>query len=247
MPPQPRRSTGDRQARRLDLPPPFRPVMLREVGDAFAHASERAAALGAGALVFVGRFDLAEFAVVLEPEEPLATARLAFYAGMVALADALASLAPPEKPIAIDWPDAIRVDGGLIGGGRLGWPAGCDDGTVPEWLVFGVAIRTVAMSAAGAGRHPPATALAEEGFAEASAERLAETFARYFMSALERWREGGFALVARDYAARLSRRSGTVGTIDESGDLRLGGRGRSLAAALATVSWLDPETGGPRL
>ena len=56
-----------------------------------------------------------------------ALARRAFYAGMVALADALAAHAPPEKPMTIDWPDAIRVDGGLIGGGRLAWPENADE------------------------------------------------------------------------------------------------------------------------
>ena len=55
----------------IELPPPFRLVTLREVGDAFAHASAHAAEEGAGTLVYVGRFDLAEFAVVLEPDEPL--------------------------------------------------------------------------------------------------------------------------------------------------------------------------------
>ena len=85
----------------LDLPPAFRLVTLREVGDAFAHAKANAAELGAGTLVYVGRFDLAEFAVVLEPDEPLRTARRAFYAGMAALADALIAHAPPEKPIAL--------------------------------------------------------------------------------------------------------------------------------------------------
>ena len=70
----------------LNLPPGFRLVTLREVGDAFVHAKANAAELGAGTLVFVGRFDLAEFAVVLEPEEPLRSARCAFYAGMAALA-----------------------------------------------------------------------------------------------------------------------------------------------------------------
>ena len=70
----------------LDLPPPFRLISLREVGDAFAHASSVASDAGAGTLVYVGRFDLAEFAVVLEPEEPLEIARRAFYAGLVALA-----------------------------------------------------------------------------------------------------------------------------------------------------------------
>src|SRR6476646_11620162 len=98
--------------RALDLPPPFRLVVLREVGDAFAHACANAAELGAGTLVFVGRFDLAEFAVVLEPDEPLASARVAFYAGMVALGDALAAAAPPQKPIAIEWPAAVYVDHG---------------------------------------------------------------------------------------------------------------------------------------
>src|SRR5438132_5854364 len=103
--------------RALDLPPTFRLVTLREVGDAFAHAKANAAELGAGTLVFVGRFDLAEFAVVLEPDEPLRTARRAFYAGMNALIDALMAHAPPEKAVACIWPDAITVDQGLIGGG----------------------------------------------------------------------------------------------------------------------------------
>src|SRR5580693_574543 len=106
-------------AQGLDLPPPFRAVALREVGDAFVHAVQIAADAGAGTLVHVGRFDLAEFAVVLEPDEPLRTARRALYAGLTALADALAVHAPPERPISFDWPDAIRMGGGLVGGARL--------------------------------------------------------------------------------------------------------------------------------
>src|SRR6266702_4228354 len=122
MPLQRRDGRSDRLVRALDLPPPFRLVALREVGAAVAHARDQAGELGAGTLVFVGRFDLAESAVVLEPEEPLADARRVFYAGMVALVDALAALAPPETPIAIDWPDAVFIDGGLVGGGHLASP-----------------------------------------------------------------------------------------------------------------------------
>src|SRR5262245_49717719 len=117
---RPRLRTSSRPA--FDLPPPFRLVTLREVGDAFAHATRVAAEEGAGTLVYVGRFDLAEFAVVLEPEEPLKTARRALYAGLTALADALAVHAPPERPITFDWPDGVRVNGGLVGGARLAWP-----------------------------------------------------------------------------------------------------------------------------
>ena len=140
--------------RELALPPPFTLVTLREVGDAFAHAVSIAAEQGAGTLVYVGRFDLAEFAVVLEPDEPLRTARRAFYAGMAALADALLAYAPPEKPITIDWPDAIRVDGGLVGGGRLAWPEGAREDEPPPWLVFGAMIRTVSMTETEPGLHP---------------------------------------------------------------------------------------------
>src|SRR5215470_11427289 len=138
----------------LDLPPPFRLVTLREVGDAFKHAQSVAAAEGAGTLVHVGRFDLVEFAVVLEPEEPLRAARRVLYAGLAALADALAVHAPPEKPIRFDWPDAIRVDGGLVGGGRLAWPSGADDNAPPTWLVFGAMIRTVALGEEEPGVRP---------------------------------------------------------------------------------------------
>src|ERR1700690_1127582 len=105
----------------LILPPPFTLVRLRELGDAFAHAQSIAFEQGAGTLVYVGRFDLAEFAVVLEPDEPLRTARRAFYAGMAALTDALMAHAPPEKPIVCIWPDSIYVDQGLVGGAQFAW------------------------------------------------------------------------------------------------------------------------------
>ena len=238
--------------RSLALPPPFRLVLLREVGDAFVHACVHAAALGAGTLVFVGRFDLAEFAVVLEPDEPLATARCAFYACMVALGDALAAPAPPEKPIVIQWPDAVYIDGGLIGGGRLAWPAHADECAAPDWLVFGAAIRTAFPHREEPGLHPRSTALAEESFADVSSERLAEGFARHLMVAVDRWQEKGFAPIAKDYISRLEPRSGVSSNIGENGDLVIRRDGeviehRYLLPALKVPSWLDPRTGGPRL
>src|SRR5260370_40702344 len=91
----------------LDLPPAFRLVSLREVGDAFAHAQGIAAEEGAGTLVWGGRFDVVEFAVVLDPDEPLADARRAFYAGMSPLGDPLGVPAPPAKPVHLAWPDPV--------------------------------------------------------------------------------------------------------------------------------------------
>ena len=243
---------GALSAPALDLPPPFRLVTLREVGDAFAHAKSVAAAEGAGTLVYVGRFDLVEFAVVLEPEEALKTARRAIYAGLAALADALAVHAPPERPINFDWPDAIRVDGGLVGGGRLAWPPGADENEPPAWLVFGAMIRTVALGAEEPGLRPLSAALEEEGFDDLGSGALVESFARHFMVAIDAWQESGFGEVAKSYLARLAPESGVRRDIDDNGDLlvrRLGKvdvERRSLERALAEPSWLDPASGGPR-
>ncbi|WP_349643751.1 biotin/lipoate--protein ligase family protein [Bradyrhizobium sp. CCH5-F6] len=228
-------------------------MRLRESGDAFAHACRIAPESGAGTLVYVGRFDLAEFAVVFEPAEPLRSARRVFYAGMVALTDALRAYAPPSKPITIDWPDAVRIDGGLVGGGRMGWPLAAGEDAPPPWLVFGAMIRTVAMNDDDPGIHPLASALDQEGFGEAGAAQITESFARHLMLALDGWRVDGFDSVARNYLTRMPRERRTVQRIDDCGDVltrRIGTdtiERSDLVQALATPSWLDPALGGPRL
>jgi len=240
-----------RLPRQLDLPPPFRLVALREAGDAFAHALAHALEFGAGTLVFVGRFDVAEFAVVFEPEEALQKARRGFYAGMAALADALCALAPPETPIAIDWPDALTVRRRFVGGGRLAWPAGADEQTIPGWLVFGGVIRAVSMRSGEVALHPSSTSLADEGFGEVGADRLVEGFARHLMLAVDRWQEDDFAAIGRSYLARLPFERGVDRAIDERGNLQIERPGEpvsclDLRAALATPSWLRRSYGGPR-
>ncbi|MDE2330967.1 MAG: biotin/lipoate--protein ligase family protein [Bradyrhizobium sp.] len=237
----------------INLPPPFTLVRLREGRDAFAHAVEIAEESGAGTLTYVGRFDLAEFAVVLEPGEPLRTARRAFYAGMVALTDALRAYAPPIKEIVIDWPDAIRVDGSLVGGGRLGWSSSAKEDEPPRWLVFGAMIRTVAMTDKEAGVYPLASALDQEGFGEAGAVQLTESFARHLMRVLDAWQTDGFDGIAREYVTRLVREPNTSRMIADDGDLLVCRIGigstdrRDLRKSLLLPSWLDPKLGGPRL
>jgi hypothetical protein len=235
----------------VDLPPAFRLVTLREVGDAFAYAKANAAELGAGTLVFVGRFDLAEFAVVLEPDEPLRTARRAFYAGMTALTDALIAHAPPEKPIACGWPDTITIDQGLVGGGQLAWPDGPED-EPPDWLVFGGMIRTVSIADGEPGLRPLSTAISEEGFDDTGATELVGSFARHLMVHIDAWQEFGFKAVAKTYLPLLAPEKSARRDIDDNGDLLVrrldkpGTERRSLIEALAQPSWLDPRTRGPK-
>lgn len=232
----------------LQLPPPFRLHTLREAGRAFEHAKAIAAKEGAGALVWVGRFDLVEFALVLEPDEPLAAARRTIYAGMNALADTLAVHAPPNTLIHFEWPDALFVGGGLVGGGQLAWPKSAAENKRPDWIVFGAVVRT-AMNLVEPGIKPHLTALEEEGFDELGPGRVVETFARHFMVAIDAWQEEGFNLAAEAYLRRLSGGEGTERSIDGMGDLLVrkpGGAAaakKKLAPALVKPSWIDPESG----
>lgn len=241
-----------RLAPELVLPPPFSVVRLREVGDAFAHAISIAPERGAGTLVYVGRFDLAEFAVVLEPDEPLVKARRTFYAGMTALADALAAHAQPETSIIIDWPGSLLVNHGLVGGGRLACPQNVDEGETPPWLVFGGMIRTVSMTGVEPGLNPFVTALEEEGFTDAMSNQVVESFARHFMVAVDAWQESGFGAVAKSYLERLPREQGVRRDIDENGDLLVRRMGKAevvrqeFLSRLDRPAWFDPASKGPR-
>ena len=236
----------------LALPPPFSAVRLREVGDAFAHAVSIAGERGAGTLVYVGRFDLAEFAVVLEPDEPLRTARRTFYAGMAALADALIAQAQPNTSVIINWPDSLLINQGLVGGGRLAWPRGAAEDHAPPWLVFGGMIRTVSMTGLEPGLSPFVTALEEEGFSDAMSAHLVESFARNFMHIADAWQENGFAAVAKSYLQRLPREPGVRRDIDENGDLLIRKTGKvevakqKLLPRLDQPAWFDAKTRGPR-
>jgi biotin-(acetyl-CoA carboxylase) ligase len=241
-----------RLAPELALPPPFTAIRLREVGDAFAHAVAIAPEKGAGTLVYVGRFDLAEFAVVLEPDEPLLKARRTFYAGMAALADALAAHAQPETSIVIDWPDSIFVNGGLVGGGRLAWPEDTREIDTPPWLVFAGMIRTVSMTGNEPGLNPLVTALEDEGFTDVMSGHIVESFARHFMVAIDAWQESGFGAVAKSYIERLPREQGIRRDIDDNGDLLIRGMGKAevtrkkFLPKLGEPAWFDPQARGPR-
>jgi biotin-(acetyl-CoA carboxylase) ligase len=227
-------------------------VRLREVGDAFTHAVSIAAERGAGTLVYVGRFDLAEFAVVVEPDEPLVQARRVFYAGMAALADALVALAQPNTSVTIEWPDSLLVNRGLVGGGRLAWPRKASEDQVPPWLVFGGMIRTVSMTGNEPGLNPFVTALEEEGFTDTMSTQLLESFARNFMRTFDSWRESGFGAVARSYLERMPPEQGIRRDIDEDGNLLIRRMGKvevskqKLLSRLGEPAWFDAATRGPR-
>ncbi len=217
-----------------------------------AHAEAcRLAASGeaeAATLLLGARPELLDLAVVLAPDEPLRTARRAFFAGMAALADAVGIFGPPEIPVRIVWPGTLTFNGARLGGGQLGWPDDCAEDAVPDWLVFSATLIASKAAAGDPGLTPDSTALEEEGFPPDLHGPFAESFARHLTKTFEVWREDGFGRVAARYGARLS---GADAAVDGAAARLTHPDGRTepvaLAAALATAAWRDPETGDVRL
>lgn len=240
------------------FPPLITPFRLRERQDALAEAVRGASGAGddyrgAGSLFYVGRFELIEFAVVLEPVEPLMLARKIFYAGMNAVADALSVLSPPEKPITFHYPGSLYFDGALVGGGRLATPAGCGEQETPEWLVFGAMVRAGGMRFSGKGMAPEITTLDDEGFDAWNPPAFAASFARNFLVGIDSWGERGMRMIGPDYLSRLEKREGeTRRGIDENGDLIIHEKDRerarrvSFTEGLKRAEWFDPLLNEPR-
>ena len=226
----------------IRLPPPFELVRLRERGEAFAQACERAGALGAATILRTGRFDRIEFALVLEPDEALAQARRVFFLCMGAAAQALAGHVPPERPVSIGWPDSLFLDGHPLGGGRLGWPADCAGTATPDWLVFGLDL--VAATLDDPDHVPMAMSLAEAGVDSVDPDAFVADFARALLAAFDRLAHDGFAAAARPYLDALDPgKAGTRVAIDAHGDLLVTGFGataperRAFLPALAQARW----------
>lgn len=239
--------TPIKAAEALDLPPVFRLITIREAGDAFEHARARQEK-SAGLLVWARRFQLAEFAVVLEPDVPLRQARLVFYSAMNALADTLAVHCPPEKAVEFAWPDTLLLDGGILGGGRLAWPAGCGEDETPDWLVFGAMLRTAGHNRTEPGEWTRGVALAEEGIWDIQPAQIIESFARHLMAALHDWAELGPSHEVSRWMKRLQASAGSKLRLDEAGNLCGPRDQHPLAEALAAKpTWLDAKSGEPWL
>jgi hypothetical protein len=114
-------------------------------------------------------------------------------------------------------------------------------------------IRTVAIGEGEPGLRPLGSALEQEGFEDLESGHLVESFARHFMRSTDVWQERGFGEISKNYLARLPPQMGVRRDVDENGDLLVrslisqGLERRSFTDALATVSWLDPTTRGPRM
>jgi biotin-(acetyl-CoA carboxylase) ligase len=238
----------------LSLPPVYRPVFVEAGVASHDRACELAPHRGAGTLVVRAHDALVDFAVVLEPDEPLGTARRVFFACMAALVDAVAIHAPPEKPLDIGYPATLYCDGAMIGGGRIATPPNADEGIRPDWLVFSAQLSLHRDHDKQAGLHPFSTSLREEGFEDLTARPYIESFTRHLMTHIDRMQHRNFKQVAETYLKLLkSEDKRAQFQIDPYGNLlaRINAHSRPKTEPLlpraALPDWFDPATGMPRL
>lgn len=188
------------EAAPIPLPPPYT-LHRSDLRDVLEVASDLAPREGAGTLVLHQAPGLLAFAVVLEPEQVLAEAQMAFALGMAALADALAAHCPPERSVRLLWPDEIRYDKARLGGGRFRVAPGTGAEDVPDWMVFAAELIADRDHLAEPGRFPDSTSLAEEAFD--AAEDIVSTFASYMMLYFDRWAHEGIEAVTNRYLMRI--------------------------------------------
>jgi hypothetical protein len=134
--------------------------------------------------------------------------------------------------------DAIRIDGVLVGGGRLSWPAQTDETEVPAWLIFSAMIRLTVVQGRESGLRPQFGALDELGFEVTDASVIISSFSHHLMAGFHEWQEIGAGPLARRWLDRFSSREG-MAHFNDTGDLLVGAESsaanlapRSLAQAL---------------
>lgn len=242
---------------RLRIPSIYRLVTLAPDADLDATAVDLAAE-GAedGTLVWRDRQDRLEAAVILHPDEELGQAALVAYVGMLGLADGLGAVAPPMLEITFTWPAGINVNGTRLGHVRLALPADARPGAIPDWLVLYIAINIATENPEAAMFDLSVTTLAEEGCPDITSGAMLESFARYFLTWVDRWQDDGFDTVRsvwRRYGPEDGdsieldlageRIAGTFGGIGDDGALLLGGDGAdrpiALLAALSAIGRRD--------
>lgn len=130
-------------------------------------------------------------AIVLTPDRPLPPDALHALA-MLALHDAVATMAPPQVPLHVTPAGALIVDGAQAGQVRTEQAPG----ETPAWAVLGVAV-AVAPLPGDPGHTPGRTSLAEEGFeAPTPAEILVQT-CRHLLLWIDAWQDEGAPVLRR--------------------------------------------------
>lgn len=197
-----------------DVPPRFPPMLRGKETlpgtDPFAKAvAEAALGTDPGLIVWEPSAEALRAALVLAPEAPLERSVGIAFAVALGLGDAIGALAPPEVAVHYEWPDGIRINGGLCG--RLRVAASTEDPRAePDWLVVGVELRFLPPGPEEPGLRPDETCLVEEGCGELAPRLLLESWSRHTLVWIHRWLDEGFRPIHEAWRARAWKLGGEL-------------------------------------
>lgn len=134
--------------------------------------------------------------VLLRPHCPAAVAAQLGFVAAIALAEAIAALAPAIE-LRCKWPNDLLANGGKVSGILL--ETEMATGEVPEFVVIGSGVN---LAAAPRGTPYPATSLAAEGAAEITPANMLAAYVRRFAVWWRRWQDNGFVPVREAWLSR---------------------------------------------
>ena len=206
------------------MPAPQFPPLLngRSVAGALDPLAEAcrlvvAGACGAADVLWSRNTEVADCAIVLEPDVALARCQQLVPMTMVAVAEALAVLCPPKVAVEFGWPGDILVNGATAGDVRLA-AATCASEDVPQWLVIGMRLQLLhGDKDYEPGERLDVTCLAEEGAETISRSDVLASLASHWMARLNRWQDDGFRPLHDQWLYRARGRDAVV-TFAQKGD-----------------------------
>jgi biotin-(acetyl-CoA carboxylase) ligase len=196
----------------------FPPLLtgLAVAGDPFLEALEAAEDAEPGTVFHSPAEETMRAAVLLAPEVPLREAAGVSFAVALGLSDALGALAPPEVGVHLEWPDRVRVNGGLCGRLRLA-ASTRDPDAEPDWLIVGIEVSMLPEEEREPGERAEVTCLREEGCGGITVAQLVEAWARHMMNWLHVYLTDGFAPLHEAWRAKAWRLGETVSYPAEGG------------------------------
>lgn len=222
--------------RSLRVPPIYRLVTLDSNADLRAEA-RRLAEEGAedGTLLWSVQDDRLTCAVILKPEEPLATSLQVLYVAMLGLGDALGAVVPPLVEVTFVWPNRVEANGRHVGEAQIELAKRDIANTALEWLAVCVEVAVAgAVDDEVETGDVQTTSLHHEGCTDVTPRELLESFARHFLAWVNRWQDDGFEPVRASWLHRTpgyrngivldignERLTGTFAGLDDTGALVL--------------------------
>ncbi|MBO6758851.1 MAG: hypothetical protein JJ902_21150 [Roseibium sp.] len=210
----------------LDLPPllsghsvvpPMEPVGAAE-------AALRDGKAEAGDVFWSCDTDRIAVTVVLEPEVSRPRTQEMLFALMVAAADAVGALGPPELAFTWRWPNLFYANGARVGTAHLRASAGENEEGAPDWLLVGLDLQLKPHPSVEPGSAPDRTSLWDEGAVDLDTTQMIASLSRHFLTWLHRWESDGFRPIHEAWLFRCDGYKQDV-TIDAPGSgARLTGR-----------------------